>query len=578
MSFSRSAMVAALLFSVFFVVSVQAAAALGTVRAPGGVPLAGKVVDAYDAGGVLRATTKTIANGTYVLTFETTGQYRLLAYDPEGVYATSVYPDAESFDVAPFVTISDLGPNRYDFNLVVGGSISGAITAANAPLANAVVEIYNLSGTRRGFTSANAAGEFALVVPPGNYKLFAYDSNGVYAGEFYSNGKTFAEATVVHAIAGGAPPVAIALERGSRVSGTAIDAVTRQPIAGLTVYTYTADGTLVATKKTDAQGAFSFTLPGGQYRIVAVDGALLYGPAYWNEADSFSRAEILTLVAGVDRMALNLLVERSAVIQGRVSNFSTEVVAYNLDGTVHATAGTDSFGHYRLLVAPGQYKIGAIPVVTWAPQFYPNVPDFDSAQTVTVLSGQFLTIDFNPPRGGQVSGTVRDATSNQPLAGMAVAAYDARGAKVGETTSGANGTYTLLVAPGDYRIVAFDSRLDYATSYGPPTTSVAVDANVTLDFSMRRGTRVSGIVMLANGRPAEGVEVLALDAGGNVVAGARTAADGTFTLTVAPGTYSFVARTQFASATAGPVVVGATSPGPVSFVLDGVGRRRTARA
>jgi hypothetical protein len=253
------------------------------------------------------------------------------------------------------------------------------------------------------------------------------------------------------------------------------------------------------------------------------------------------------------------------------------VTAYNVDGSIHARTTADSFGEYSLTVAPGRYKLAVEPLFQHAAQFYGGTPDFESAQVIAVIGGQTLTIDFRPPRAGTFTGFVRDALTQQPLSGITVAAYDANGARVAETTTNAGTTYQLRVAPGEYRVVAFDARFEYAPSYAPAPLSIAVDQSVTVDFTMRRGTRVSGSVLLPSGHGAEGVEVLAFDLAGNPAAGATTDASGAFTLVVVPGTYTFEARTRFSRVTQGPINVGGTFPGLIGFTLEGSARRRSAR-
>lgn len=573
MSRLPSATVAAFLISVLFALAAEAAIVRGTVSTTGNVRLPGMVVEAYDASGVLRDTDTTDATGSYTLAVPS-GTYRVLAYDPQGTYATAFHPAGrDSFEQSLPVTVAEGSPADVHFQLVLGGRISGTVTAANAPLADAVVEVYNLSGTRRGFTRTNAAGQYSVVVPPGEYRVFAYDANDFYAGEFHANARAFSEAENVRVVTAGTSSAIFALEPAAHVSGVVLDAQTRQGIPGIRVYVYTAGGALVATKTTDAQGQFRFTLQSGQYRIVSGGGQ--YGPAFWVEARSFAKSDVLTLTPGADRLNVALLAERGGTIRGSAT-LGAFVTAYNLDGTVHARTAADSFGEYSLTVAPGRYKLAVEPLFRHAAQFYGGTPDFESAQVITILGGETLTIFLDPPRAGTFTGSVRDAVTQQPLGGITVAAYDANGVRVAETTTAA-GTYTLLVAAGQYRVVAFDPRLEYAPSYSPTTLTIAVDQSVTVDFTMRRGTRVSGTVILSNGGAAEGVEILAFDLAGNPVAGAMTAADGTFTLVVVPGSYTFEARTPFTRATRGPIDVGGTSPAPVGFVLEGSARRRAAR-
>lgn len=573
MSRSLPALVAAFLFSVLFAPAVEAAIVRGTVSTTGGVRLPGKVVEAYDASGVLRGTATTDASGAYTLAVPA-GTYRVLAYDPQGTYATAFHPnDRDSFEQSLPVTVSEGAPVDVHFQLVLGGNIAGTVTAANAPLADAVVEVYNLSGTRRGFTRTNAAGQYSLVVPPGEFRVFAYDANDFYAGEFHANARAFTEAQPVQVLPGGTAGVDFALEPAAHLSGTVLDAQTRGGIAGISVYVYTASGALVATKMTDAQGNFRFTLQGGQYRIVSGGG--VYGPAFWVEARSFAQAEVLTLAPGIERQNVALVAERGATIRGSAT-LSAFVTAYNLDGTVHARTQANTFAEYSLTVAPGRYKLAVEPVFRHASQFYGGTPDFASAQVITVIGGETLTLFFDPPRAGTFTGSVRDAVTQQPLSGITVAAYDANGTRVAETTTTA-GAYTLLAAAGQYRVVAYDSRLEYAPSYSAEALSIAVDQSVTVDFTMRRGTRVSGTVLHANGHGIAGAEVLAFDLSGNPVSGATTDENGAFTLVVVPGTYTFVARTRFTSATQGPIDVGGSSPPLVGFVLEGSARRRSAR-
>jgi hypothetical protein len=170
---------------------------------------------------------------------------------------------------------------------------------------------------------------------------------------------------------------------------------------------------------------------------------------------------------------------------------------------------------------------------------------------------------------------------------MTVAAYDATGALAAQTTTSATGAFSLSVAAGSYRVLVYDTRFDYATAYANGATSYETTAPrtigagevVPLDLRMRRGTRVTGTVR-ANGVAVDGVEVFALDAAGNRVAGTTTS-NGAFTIPIAPGTYRFtvVDRRGRYLPPANPVTVtvGNASPAPLSFTLTTASRRRAAR-
>ncbi len=581
---------------VLFLGFLAAASARGAVvqgivtSAAGNVRLPGKVVQAYDANGVLRGNGSTDAAGMYTLTLPS-GAYRLLAYDPAGELATAFYGGADSFDSTPLAEVRDGAPVQANFSLVLGGRITGTVSAGATAVPGAVVEAYNLSGTRRGFTTTNASGEYSLVLPPGDYKVFAYDANGIFAGEFHQNVRAFADATPVRVTAPNAANLAFALERVARVTGFIRDAGTGAGLPAIFVYAYTAAGARVAETTTDPAGAFRFELGPGQYRFVSGDPSRAYGPAYYAGARSFTTANVVTLTPGQQLAGVTLLAERSALIRGRVPAGLT-VVAYNLDGTQHNAAQADANGDYVLVVAPGDYKVAVIdPTGAYAAQFHVSTTSFLTAHEIVILGGQTLTgIDFSPPRAGRFTGGVRDAASTQPLAGMVVVAYDTNGLPVGEATTASNGTYTLAVAPGQYRLLAFDIALQYATAYAGGAVSydatvplsVAADVTVSADFTMRRGVRVSGTVRNQGGDPISGVEIFAVDLSGNRVAAATTNA-GAFAMVLLPGTYRFVAfdpqSRYFTEQYAGgaQVTIGSQTPAPLGFVLNPVKRRRIVR-
>lgn len=586
---------AAFALSVLLCIAAAAPAAVvrGTVSTTSGARLSGKVVAAYDTSGALRGSASTDSAGTYILTVPA-GSYRLLAYDPAGAYATTFHGNAESFETTAIVQVTEAAAFTADFVLVEGGTLTGSVMAATGQaLGNAVVEAYNLSGTRRGFTTTSAGGAFSIVLPPGTYKLIAYDPNAFFAGQFWPNAAAFADAGVltVTASQANALPAPLVLPRAARAGGVITEAGTSVRLGGILVYAYTAAGARVAETTTDASGAFRFALAPGQYRFVAADPQLRYAPSFFAGSRSFETSTVVTLSAGQDRGDINLGVPRGAVVSGRVNGpANAVVVAYNADGTQHTTTTADAQGNFRFAVAPGDYRIAVLDFSgAYAAQFHRGANDFGAASEIRVLAGQSLTLaDFSPPRAGRFTGTVRDAASQAALGGITVAAYDAAGVLVARATTAANGTYSLSVPPGQYRLVAFDDRHQYATAYAngaesyetTPLAGIAADAAVTANFAMRRGTRVGGTVQSQSGGGIDGVEVFALDAAGNRVAGAMTAG-GAFELVVVPGTYRIVAtdprHRYFASALV-TVTVGVQSPAPLTITLVAATKRRAARS
>ncbi len=584
-----------------FAAAASAGTITGTIRAADtGLALGGKVAAAYDTTGTLRGTATSDVTGVYVLTLPA-GSYRVLAYDLDGVYATMFDANAESFETSPVTTIGTTNSVQRDFSLVAGGTISGTVTATSgAPRADAVVEAYNLSGTRRGFTTTNAQGQFSLVLPPGDYKLLAFDSTPQFSFSFFRDAIAFADALPITVRAAQGSAATFRLPLAGRITGGVIDAATGLPLNGITVYAYTAAGSLVMATTTNANGSFAFSLPPGSYRIVAADLSRHFATGFGGNTNAFATSTVINLSAA-GQAGAQISLAPAATIEGRVVDaFGAPVAnvtaaAYNLDGTLHSSALTKADGTYELLVAPGAYKLVVFDAQSvYATRFFGGAREFAATSSVALASGQHLRgFDFSVVLGGIVTGTVREGSATR--AGITVAAYDAAGSLVATAITDANGVYRFVVPPGDYRIVAFDVDLRYAPSYDQGANSfdqtvprtVSAGGTVNVDISLRRGVAVAGDVVDATGHGLSGVNVFALDAAGNRVAGG-VASDGTFAFAVPAGAYKFVAidsagrygvtywQRAKTLAAAEWVTVSAQTP-RITFVLEPALRRRGVR-
>lgn len=558
-------------------------------------PLAGMVVVAYDLAGSLRGTATTDATGLYVMVLPA-GSYRVLAYDANGVYATAFDGGAESFETSPLIALDANATKRIDFALVRGGRLSGQVLAPDGSVVgNAVISAYNLSGTRRGFTNANAQGSYSIVLPPGQYKLVAFDESGRYAATFYRDASDFEAATAVSVTSNQTTNgVDFTLATAALVTGNAVDAATRLPLPSIFVYAYTEGGSLAASTVTDASGAFRFSLRAGRYRFVAGDPARTYANAFYPGRRSFAAADVIAVAAGQLLAGLQLELVRGGVLAGRVVDAAgvalagITVAAYNLDGTVHNAVLTGADGRFEIVVAPGEVKLAAFDTaLTFATAYSSGRTTFATADVIRPVAGQRLPLpDLVLARGGRIAGTITDGVTLQPLGGIVVEAYDAEGLLVARTTTGAGGSYALVVPGGAYRILAFDNQLRYATSYAGGATSfeatalrdVSATATATVNFALFRGVKVSGTVADASGHALTGIEISALDASGGHV-GAATSSSGAFALVLPANSYRFVARDpagRFATAEKALTVQDGQSP-QLSFVLTGAARRRAAR-
>ena len=263
---------------------------------------------------------------------------------------------------------------------------------------------------------------------------------------------------------------------------------------------------------------------------------------------------------------------------------------FDSTGALVATTTTNAAGYYTFgFLRPGTYRLRES-----TPAGY-----FDGGDIVGTISGNRVGVsdsaadtisqialpsgmhgvdyDFGEVRPGKLAGRVIvdvndnnrvDAPAERPLAGVRIDLLDAAGGVIRTTTTDANGEYCFLdVRPGVYAVREtqpegyFDGRT-YVGSHGGDASqpdnirSIRVDSGDNLtdyDFTEIPPGDIAGNVFIdTNGdclvqpgeRPLAGVKVELLNAAGNVLQTALTAADGTYKFTgLRPGQYA-VRETQ----------------------------------
>ncbi|HEU5162873.1 MAG TPA: carboxypeptidase-like regulatory domain-containing protein, partial [Thermoanaerobaculia bacterium] len=250
-------------------------------------------------------TTTTNLTGEYALSLAP-ATYRILAYDPQGTWATSFYNEASSFETsAEIVVAAGATISSINFRLRAGLKIQGTVaTAANVPLANMVVSVYNLDGTRRGHQKTNASGQYVITVPAGQYKVVAWDDELLYAPEFYANARSFSTASTI-TVNANVVGIDFSLDVGARVSGRVLAEETGQPLSGIEVSAYAVSGERIAFVATRAGGDFSFSLPSGRYKFSAADPTGKYVMEFYFDVPTFAAAASFELTAGQTQSGLN---------------------------------------------------------------------------------------------------------------------------------------------------------------------------------------------------------------------------------------------------------------------------------
>jgi hypothetical protein len=242
-------------------------------------------------------------------------------------------------------------------------------------------------------------------------------------------------------------------------------------------------------------------------------------------------------------------------------------------------ATTDATGRYEFKELPsGRYTLTATKG-SYVSLQYGQLRPFEPGKPLEILDGQTIErIDFALPRGGVITGQIRDEVG-EPIADVQVSAmryqYTPAGRRLAPAGRQAStndiGEFRLFaLMPGEYYVsatfrnqifdAATDDRSGYAPTYYPGTTDVAGAQRVTVgvgqtvtDVSMAlsstRTARVSGTAVDSQGRPMAGMVMASsrsgIFGGPFLITPNRIRPDGSFTITgLTPGEYTLQVQSQ----------------------------------
>ncbi len=228
-----------------------------------------------------------------------------------------------------------------------------------------------------------------------------------------------------------------------------------------------------STQLTGADGLFEFGGLDGTYYVGATKAGV--GTVFYDGATSLADAFPLFPDPSFGEQAV-LQMPTPPAITGTVSSSAgpidgATITAYASDGAGGWDqvdyAFSDAAGHYEFSsLSPQQYRLG-FEASGQLPEYWNDKPDVTSADNVNVVAGQTRTANAQLADPLLITGTVTGAGST-PLQGADVVAEqevtqfgDTFWDQVAFATTAANGTYSLEVAPGTYRV-----RFDATTYLG----------------------------------------------------------------------------------------------------------------
>ncbi|HEY5111077.1 MAG TPA: carboxypeptidase regulatory-like domain-containing protein, partial [Acidimicrobiales bacterium] len=475
---------------------------------------------------------------------------------------------------APINPLGYITPENWSFasSPVPTALISGTVTSASSSgaLSGICATAYSTSagGTMAwpGATTA-ADGTYSITgLPLGTYNVeftTGCGSTSNYVSQWNGAQATMASSTPVTVTSAGASSVNATMGSSGEIAGSVTSGAT--PVAQVCVNAYALNSTtpVGAMGLTDALGNYVIAaLPPGSY-TVNVD-ATCGGTVTSTYVSQFINSVGVTAGATTTE---NVALALGGTLSGTVTNVSGTglpnvcVQANPVGGGSFGSTQTASDGTYTLTVAPDSYTVqfNNCGSGSYVSQYYngttAGAPSSSSATSVTVTVGSSATgISAQMAAGTTISGTVT-GSSGAGLSNVCVQALHPGGGAYGNTTTASDGTYTVTnLAPGSYTVQFTNCASgNYASQYyngttaGAPSTASATTLTVTVSspatainaVMTANSTSISGIVTDSSGAGLSNICVQANPVGGETEGNARSASDGTYTVTgLAPGSYN----------------------------------------
>jgi carboxypeptidase family protein len=565
----------------------------GTVREAGG-PNAqfGQVsVSAYTTQGTFMGSNSTDNSGVYTVSGLPTGSYVLRTFNSVGFidqqYDGQICQGC-SFSNGTTVTVTAGAPTTsINFALTRGGRISGTVKdLVGNPIPNIGVQIFSPSGTFVTSTNTDNLGNYITQsgLATGSYFARTINSTGwinvIYPSSTCQNCPVTTGSPIPVTVAQTTPGIAFTLAKGARITGTITDAVTGQPLNGVGVSVYLADGTSVGGTGTNFSGGYSTQgLPTGTY-YVRTNNGLGYVNRLYDALDcvrcAVSSGTPVAVTAGDVRSGVNFALSPG----GRISGVITDAAGVPLPGifvNVFDSAGfgvtsatTNAAGAYTTFsgLTSGAYYVKTSNSVGYVNKLYDSFTCLQcnpiTGKPVVVATGATTSgINFALSAGGRIAGTVSGGGTG--LTGARVDIFSSSGLFLTGTQAGTGGQYITGegLPPGTYYLVSenisgfIDQLYDgnscgfaCAVTNGKGVVVAGAATTSSIDFNLTPGGRISGRVTdKATGNGIANVEVDIYNSTGATVAYGVTDGLGNYKSFGGVATGNYFAQTFYSSRT-----------------------------
>jgi hypothetical protein len=334
----------------------------------------------------------------------------------------------------------------------------------------------------------------------------------------------------------------------TRISGAKME--------GIQVNVYTSAWDLAGYAYTDINGAYSINFVAGNYYIEFYQYESPNAHGFWSATglqDGQAHAGTVSVTSGDVTADVVLPI---VSISGTVTDGSSPLpgIAVTLLGDDNNSTDTDSDGQFSFDVLPGTYQLsfydpnGVYGYGWWSATGFKY--DASDASDI-VVSNLDTTADIELPPAIYITGTVRSTNAAHTLlSDIDVEADTTSGDYVNDAPTDTDGTYSIVVAPGSYKIYFSDGSEVYASVYHTASgytydlagamVVVVTAADVVVNQSLPVAVHIKGKVTDNGGTALDGIEVYADSL--TDYSYATTDATGNYSVVVSPGTYTLSFR------------------------------------
>ncbi len=344
------------------------------------------------------------------------------------------------------------------------------------------------------------------------------------------------------------PDIIPALADSPVVQGT-IKTTSGTGLAGAVVELHTPDGNFSIQATSDGTGAYVFSTtltPGTSYVVEArtITGYNRNEPHSQNftyQSGDAVRNYDFTHTAAAKTIS-GTVTDTNGV---KITDADVQFTPYNITGASSASGRTDANGAYSTTVLGGSWFAQAAVNLSeytprWIAEQAPTRVDFATNETPETQTVNFVVT----PATGQVSATLLNSDGNKLTTSSFVADIDFRRADgVGTTrkVQQADSSLSVYLTPGIYNICAFHSDLQ-GKSFDPATTTFVMTDGGTVNLgtiqAVVNSAHLKGKVVDGSGQALGNISLVAFRDGGCERPAGNSQPDGTFDITVGPGTWT----------------------------------------